>query len=153
MEQSTRLAFVHQSQLFHPTVQGTSTTCPRFSKARSIGSLIPIRNNIELGTETSATEQKIVHAATRTRYYFRVGSEAQLALRERSAHKADKQTQLVEGETQIHFFLHQMESEQRAPMMILESVSQNREIVRQEAQHFRGVYQRLDSVAQLSICS
>ena len=45
-----------------------------------------------------------------------------------------------EGEAQASFFLDQMESEQRPSWRILESVSQDRDFVRQEASNFWDVF-------------
>ena len=57
-----------------------------------------------------------------------------------------EQNQLVqEGEAQINVVHHQMESEQRAFLMILETVSQDREVVCQEEQNFRD-YLRCESL-------
>ena len=55
-----------------------------------------------------------------------------------------------EREAEIHFVRHQMVWEQRASLRILESVSQEPDFVRQEAQTFRSRYQRPEQVAQLT---
>ena len=58
-----------------------------------------------------------------------------------------EQHQLVEErEARIHFVRHQMESEQRASLRILESASQERDPVRQEAQNYRGNYHSSEQI-------
>ena len=79
---------------------------------------------------------------------FWLGNEAREALRQQKAHMVHKQHQLVEdGAAEINFVRHEMESEQRASLMILASVSQERDLVRQEAGHLRDSYHRSEQVA------
>ena len=53
------------------------------------------------------------------------------------------------GEAQTHLARHQIDFEQRASKLNLESVSQDRDIVCPEVQKFRDVCQRSESAAQL----
>ena len=74
------------------------------------------------------------------------------ARRKERAHVVHERHQLVEkGEPQIHFFRHQVESERLASLRILESVSQEPDLVRQEAQHLRDNYHRSEQAALLMI--
>ena len=65
------------------------------------------------------------------------------------AHMVHEHHQVDEGEAQIHYVRHQMESEQRASFMILESVSQERDLVRQEALHLHDNCDRSEQAALL----
>ena len=59
-----------------------------------------------------------------------------------------EQNQTVqEGEAQIHFVRHQMESEQGASVGLIEAIS--RDIVCQDAHNVRDIYQTSESAAQL----
>ena len=61
-----------------------------------------------------------------------------------------EQHQLVdEGEAQTHCVRHKMESGQRASLRVLESVSQERDLVRQEALHLHDNYHRAEQAAPL----
>ena len=82
--------------------------------------------------------------------FLRLGKEAQEPLRHQRAHMVHEQLQLLEeGEAQINFVRHRMESEQRASLRILQSVSRERDLVRQEAYHLRDDYQRSERAALL----
>ena len=66
------------------------------------------------------------------------------------AHMVHEQHQLVdEGEAQTHCVRHRMESEHRASFRILESVSKERDLVRQEALHLHDNYHRSEQAALL----
>ena len=83
--------------------------------------------------------------STGNEMFLRLGYEAQEGLRQQRAQMVHEQRQLVEeGEAQKQFVRRQMESEQRAYLMILESVSQESDIVRQEAQHLRDNFHRTE---------
>ena len=82
--------------------------------------------------------------------FLRLGDETQDELRQQKAHAVHEQHQLAEeGEARIHFDRQQVESEQRAALRILESVSQDGDFVRQEAQRLRGNFHRSTQAAQL----
>ena len=68
--------------------------------------------------------------------FFDMAAKCQEALQQQRAHVVHEQHQLVqEREAQINFVVCQKESGRRASLGILESVSKDCEIVRQEAQN------------------
>ena len=80
--------------------------------------------------------------------FLRLGNGAQDAFRQERTHTVHEQHRIVEEEEEarINFVLNHMESEQRAPLSILESVAQKRDLVRQ-AQNLRDIYHRSEQSA------
>ena len=69
--------------------------------------------------------------------FLRLGNGAQDAFRQERTHMVHEQHRIVEEEeARINFVPNHMESEQPAPLSILESVAQKRDLVRQ-AQNLR----------------
>ena len=83
--------------------------------------------------------------------HFRHGNKAQHPLlAEKSPYGARaKSTRSKKREAQLRVVRRQMESEQRTSTMILESVSQDRDIVCQEALNARDIFQKSERAAQL----
>ena len=104
--------------------------------------------SLELRQAQLANESAIKHKERKM--FFRLGDETQNELRQQKAQAVHEQHQLAEeGEARIHFDRHLVESEQRAALRILESVSQDGDLVRQEAQRLRGNSHRSKQAAQL----
>ena len=149
MEHKARFALFHQSQQFQHAVRERQRIAS-FAVSQAV-----LEPSARFGTpmifelkEAQCNNQSTMHQRGRD-ILFRLGNEAQDALRqERMVHE---QNQFVQkGEAQINFVRHQLESEQRAPMWVLEAVSPDRDIVRRAAPNSGDIQQRSESAAQLS---
>ena len=138
MEQNTRLPTFHQNPQFQLAVReyqrqarDAVSQAALVSSARHEVTLI-----LEVRQATCHNQPTMQHRERDI--LLRLGEEAQDALWQQRAYMVHEQHHFVEeGEAAIHVIRYQMESEQRASLRILESVSQDRDFVRQKAQHLR----------------
>ena len=115
----------------------------------------PARFETTLSLELRQAQLKNASASAmlnRERHIFlRHGNDAQEALRQQRTHMVHEQRHFVEeGEDQTNFVRHQIASEQRASSRIFESVSQDRDFHRQEAQNVHDIRRRSESTAELT---
>ena len=83
---------------------------------------------------------------------FRIGNEAQAALRHQRAHILPEHQQLVqEGDAQGYFIWHPVDYEQRTCKWQLEEVVRDRDLVREESIHFRQMCERSEISARLRV--
>ena len=146
MEQNARLTFCFsKNQQFQLAVRERQQLAREAVSRAVLDSSVRFRMTLcmELRQAQLSNESAVQHI------FLRLGNEAQEALRQRRAHMCTSKISSFKKEKHKSMSFG-MVSEERASLRILESVSREPDLVRQEAQQLRENYHRSEQAALLS---